>query len=367
MSAWPDTRILDLFQIDVPIVLAPMAGAGSVDLAIAVARAGGLGSLACAMLEAEQIRQQIGQFRAAVRAPINLNFFCHTPPQPDPQREAQWRARLAPYYAEWGISADAQVPAVQRAPFDATLCALVQECKPEVVSFHFGLPAPDLLARVRAAGAKILSSATTVHEARWLQERGVDAVIAMGNEAGGHRGMFLAQTLESQVGTFALVPQVADAVRVPVIAAGGIGDARGLVAALALGASAVQMGTAYLLAPEAKISALHRAALKQASDADTALTNLFSGRPARGIVNRLMREIGPMNPCVPAFPLAGAALAPLRAPTESAGRTDFISLWSGQAGRLATQDGAETITRRIATQAQAQLARPGQSAGGAHG
>jgi nitronate monooxygenase len=328
-----------------------------VDLAIAVARAGGLGSLPCAMLGVEQIRQQVDQFRAAVRAPVNLNFFCHTPPHPDPQREAQWRACLAPYYAELGLGPDTQAPAVNRAPFDAALCALVEQCRPEVVSFHFGLPAPDLLARVRAAGAKVISSATTVREARWLQERGVDAVIAMGSEAGGHRGMFLAQTLESQVGTFALVPQVADAVRVPVIAAGGIGDARGLVAALALGASAVQIGTAYMLAPEAKTSALHRAAIRQATDADTALTNLFTGRPARGIVNRLMREIGPMNSAVPAFPLAGGALAPLRAKTESAGSTDFVSLWSGQAGRLATQDSAEAITRRIAAQALEQLGR----------
>lgn len=219
MSAWPDARVLALFNIDVPIVLGPMAGVGGAELAIAVARAGGLGSIPCAMLSADQIRQQVEQFRAAVRGPINLNFFCHTPPQPDPEREAKWRAHLAPYYAELGIDLNTQVPAVNRAPFDEATCALVEEIKPEVVSFHFGLPAPELQARVKASGAKVIAAATTVEEARWLEARGVDAVIAMGNEAGGHRGMFLTTSIESQVGTFALVPQVVDAVRVPVIAA----------------------------------------------------------------------------------------------------------------------------------------------------
>ena len=203
MSAWPDARVLELFNIEVPIVLGPMAGVAGVELAIAVARGGGLGSLPCAMLNVEQIRQQVEQFRAAVHGPINLNFFCHTPPQPDPERDAKWRAHLAPYYAEFGIDLNAQAPAVNRAPFDEATCALVEELKPEVVSFHFGLPSPELQARVKATGAKIISAATTVEEARWLEARGVDAIIAMGNEAGGHRGMFLAKTIESQVGTFA--------------------------------------------------------------------------------------------------------------------------------------------------------------------
>ncbi|BCL90221.1 nitronate monooxygenase (plasmid) [Ralstonia pseudosolanacearum] len=356
MGTWPDTRLLALFQIDVPIVLAPLAGVGGVELAVAVARAGGLGSLPCAMLNADQIREQVGQFRAAVRAPINLNFFCHVPPQPDPEREARWRAHLAPYYAEFGIDPAATAPFVNRAPFDAAACAVVESLRPEVVSFHFGLPEAGLLARVRAAGARILASATTVEEARWLEANGCDAVIAQGAEAGGHRGMFLATAVESQVGTFALVPQVADAVRVPVIATGGVADARGMAAAFTLGAAGVQIGTAYMLSPEAKTSAIHRAALKRAADGDTALTNLFTGRPARGIVNRLMREIGPMSSFAPAFPTAGGALAPLRAKTEPAGSGDFINLWSGQAPRLAMEDSAEAITRRIAAQALARLA-----------
>lgn len=356
MSAWPDTRLLELFEIDVPIVLAPMAGVGGVALAVAVARAGGLGSLPCAMLNADQIREQVGQFRAAVRAPINLNFFCHAPPQPDPERDARWRAHLAPYYAEFGIDPDTTAPFANRTPFDEATCAVVESLRPEVVSFHFGLPEAALLARVRAAGAKVVSSATTVEEARWLEAHGCDAVIAQGAEAGGHRGMFLATAVESQVGTFTLVPQVADAVRVPVIATGGVADGRGMAAAFALGAAGVQIGTAYMLSPEAKTSAIHRAALKRAADGDTALTNLFTGRPARGIVNRLMREIGPMSPFAPAFPTAGAALAPLRAKTEPAGSGDFINLWAGQAPQLATEDGAEAITRRIAAQALERLA-----------
>lgn len=358
MGTWPDTRLLALFQIDVPIVLAPLAGVGGVELAVAVARAGGLGSLPCAMLNADQIREQVGQFRAAVRAPINLNFFCHVPPRPDPdpEREARWRAHLAPYYAEFGIDPNATAPFVNRAPFDEVACAVVESLKPEVVSFHFGLPDAALLARLRATGARILSSATTVEEACWLEAHGCDAVIAQGAEAGGHRGMFLATAVESQVGTFTLVPQVADAVRVPVIATGGVADARGMAAAFALGAAGVQIGTAYMLSPEAKTSAIHRAALKRATDGDTALTNLFTGRPARGIVNRLMREVGPMSPFAPAFPTAGGALAPLRARTEPAGSGDFINLWSGQAPRLATEDSADAITRRIAAQALERLA-----------
>ncbi|ESS50624.1 putative 2-nitropropane dioxygenase [Ralstonia solanacearum SD54] len=202
MGTWPDTRLLALFQIDVPIVLAPLAGVGGVELAVAVARAGGLGSLPCAMLNADQIREQVGQFRAAVRAPINLNFFCHVPPQPDPEREARWRAHLAPYYAEFGIDPAATAPFVNRAPFDAAACAVVESLRPEVVSFHFGLPEAGLLARVRAAGARILASATTVEEARWLEANGCDAVIAQGAEAAGTAACSWPRPSTSQVGTF---------------------------------------------------------------------------------------------------------------------------------------------------------------------
>ncbi|AIS12687.1 2-nitropropane dioxygenase [Pseudomonas chlororaphis subsp. aurantiaca] len=353
MSQWPDTRILDLLGIELPIIQAPMTGATTTAMVIAAAQAGALGSLPCAMLSPEQIRQDVQSIRQATSAPLNLNFFCHQNPTPDPEREIRWKNALEPYYRELGADFEAPTPVSSRAPFDAVRCELVEELRPEIVSFHFGLPEPALLARVKATGAKILSSASTVDEAVWLEQHGCDAIIAMGYEAGGHRAIFLSEDLNTQVGTMALVPQIADAVRVPVIAAGGIGDARGIVAAFALGASAVQLGTAYLFTPEAKVSAAHHRALRTAKESETALTNLFTGRPARGIVNRVMREIGPISPLAPAFPLAGGALMPLRAKDEA----DFANLWSGQALRLGLELPAYELTRTLAEQALAKLNR----------
>ncbi|WEJ23707.1 nitronate monooxygenase [Pseudomonas sp. SD17-1] len=357
MSQWPNPRILDLLGIELPIIQAPMAGATGPAMAIAVSNAGGLGSLPCAMLTPEQIRQEIATFSQASRGPLNLNFFCHRPPATDGERAIRWKQALKPYYEEVGADFGATTPVSNRAPFDEAGCALVEDCKPAVVSFHFGLPAPELLARVKASGAKVLSSATTVEEARWLEAHGCDAIIAMGYEAGGHRGMFLSDDLTTQIGTLALVPQVADAVKVPVIAAGGIGDARGVVAAFALGASAVQVGTAYLFCPEAKVSAAHRQALHSAQASDTALTNLFTGRPARGINTRIMRELGPMSPLAPAFPLAGGALMPLRAISEPQGNSDFSNLWAGQALRLGQALPAAELTRQLAEKALALMSR----------
>ncbi len=353
MSQWPDTRIIDLLGIELPIIQAPMAGATGSTMVIAAAQAGALGSLPCAMLSPEQIRQEVQNIRQATQAPLNLNFFCHQTPAPDPERDAQWKNLLQPYYRELGADFDAPTPVSSRAPFDHVSCELVEELRPEIVSFHFGLPEPSLLERVKATGAKILSSASTVDEAVWLEQHGCDSIIAMGYEAGGHRAIFLGEDLNSQVGTMALVPQIVDAVTLPVIAAGGIGDARGIVAAFALGASAVQLGTAYLFTPEAKISAAHHQALRSAKESQTALTNLFTGRPARGIVNRIMREIGPINPLAPAFPLAGGALMPLRAKDDA----DFANLWSGQALRLGLELSTHELTRRLAEQALAKLAR----------
>jgi nitronate monooxygenase len=359
MTMWPDRRILDLFRIELPIIQAPMAGPVLSDMVIAVAEAGGLGSLPTAQLTVDQVRGEVATIRKHTRKPINLNFFCHQPATLDAGREAAWRARLAPYYRELGVDPAAPVPTVNRSPFDDAMCGMVEECKPEVVSFHFGLPDPSLLARVRATGAMIVSSATSVDEARWLEARGVDAIIAQGLEAGGHRGNFLAddplRDCATQAGTMALVPQVVDAVAVPVIAAGGIADARGIVAAFALGAAAVQIGTAYLFCPEARISALHRAALRQAKDNTTALTNVFTGRPARGLVNRAMRELGPLTPEAPAFPLAGHALAPLKASAEAHGSGDFGAMWSGQAARLGREMPAGELTRTLAAETLARL------------
>ena len=351
---WPNRKLLDLIGIELPIIQAPMAGANGAAMAIAVSDAGGLGSLPCAMLDPAKARAEIGVIRQQTSKPLNVNFFCHTPPQADPVREAAWRERLAGYYAEFGLDTAASVPAASRAPFDEVMCEIVEDLKPEVVSFHFGLPARALLDRVKAAGSVVIASATTVAEARWLDEQGCDAIIAQGFEAGGHRGMFLSDDVATQVGSLALVPQVVDAVTVPVIAAGGIGDGRGIAAVFALGAAGALVGTAYLFTPEATISDLHRAAL-QAPDKDaTALTNLFSGRPARGLVNRLMREIGPLSGAAPAFPTAGNALAPLKAQAEAAGRSDFSNLWSGQAAGLGRDLGAGELTRRQATAAARQ-------------
>ena len=358
---WPDRRLTDLFQIELPILLAPMAGAVDFELAAAVAQAGGLGSLPCAMLDPAKAREQMMRFRARSQAKVNLNFFCHTPPELNNAREARWRERLAPYYRELGIDPAAPVPTSMRQPFNEAFCAVVEETKPGVVSFHFGLPDDGLLMRVKAAGCAVLASATTVAEARWLEARGVDAIVAQGYEAGGHRGMFLSDDLAAQVGTFALVPQVVDAVKVPVIAAGGITDARGIAAAFTLGAAAVQIGTAFLLTPEAKISAPYRAALDEARDDGTAVTNLMTGRPARGLVNRVMREIGPVDEIAPAFPLAAGALAPLRAKAEAQGSGDFTPMWAGQAAALGRAVPAAELTRTLAVETQALLRRMGKA------
>lgn len=325
------TSLSGLLGVRLPIIQAPMAGVQGSGLALAVSAAGGLGSLPCAMLGADALNAELQRIRAVEGAVVNINFFCHRSPEPDPQREAQWRASLAPHYRTWGLDPDMAWPAASRAPFDAQIADVLEAFRPRVLSFHFGLPAPSLLARVRGWGTRILSSATTLAEAEWLQAQGVDAVIAQGLEAGGHRGMFLTDDLSTQLGTLALVPQLVRRLRVPVIAAGGIADARGVKAAMALGASGVQAGTAYLLCPEASTGALHRTAL-QSHDAGThtALTNVFTGRPARGILNRAMRELGPLSPAAPPFPLAGAGIGPLRARAEAAGSADFTPLWAGQ-------------------------------------
>ena len=324
-----------------------MAGVQGSALALAVSGAGGLGSLPCAMLGADALRAELGALKAS-GLPYNVNYFSHTPPVPDAAREAAWRAALKPYYDELGLDIAAIPAGPGRAPFTSEAADLLAEFAPPVVSFHFGLPAPDLLARVKAWGAFVLSSATTVREALWLQEHGADAIIAQGWEAGGHRGHFLSDDLTEQPGTFALLPQIVAAVRLPVIAAGGIADAAGVRAAMALGAAGVQVGTAYLCADEATTSPLHRAALQSEAARHTAVTNCFTGRPARGIVNRLMREQGPISPSAPAFPLATAAVAPLRAAAEKLGRSDFTSMWSGQNASQCRSAPAAQITAALA-------------------
>ncbi len=348
MQTWPDRRLLDLLKIDIPIIQAPMAGSDSVALARSVASAGALGSLACALLNPDQVREAVRALREAMTRPFNLNFFCHSMESADPVIKEKWKSFLRPHYRRLGLDIESVGETRLRLPFDKEMCEVVEELRPEVVSFHFGLPSATLVERLRRLNIKILSSATTVREAIWLESRGCDAIIAQGFEAGGHRGMFLETNVATQVGLFALLPQIADAVSVPVIAAGGIADARGVVAALALGASGVQLGTAYLFCPEAHISPLYRRALEQAAEKGTALTNMFSGRPARGILNRYLQESGPMSDAAPAFPYAATLVAPLRAASEETGLLDYMQLWSGQAAGLAKSLPADEFTSRLA-------------------
>jgi nitronate monooxygenase len=337
-----------LLGTELPIVQAPMAGVQESALAVAVCNAGALGSLPCAMLSLDNIRSELTAIRAQTARPFNVNFFCHAPPVPSIEREAMWRAELSRYYQAFGIDPGSTPRGPERTPFGAEAADILSEFKPAVVSFHFGLPSPDLLALVKACGSRILSSATTVDEAEWLEAHGVDAIIAQGVEAGGHRGMFLSDDVTTQVGTLALVPQVVKRVKVPVIAAGGIADSKGVAAAMALGAAGVQVGTAYLLCPEATTSAVHRAALKSEGARHTALTNVFTGRAARGIVNRLMTELGPMSTAAPEFPLAAFAVAPLRAKAESQGSGDFSPLWAGQNAGGCKEISAARLTQELA-------------------
>ena len=348
MVGWSARRFIDLVGTEHPIIQAPMAGAGGVDLAAAAMNGGALGSIPCGMLSPGEVREQVSQLRARTDRPFALNFFCHR--MPEDADDSAWRALLKPYYDEFG--ARPGNGGAMRLPFDAAMAAVVEEVKPTVVSFHFGLPSEPLLGRVRATGAVVIGNATTVDEARWLEERGADAIIAQGFEAGGHTGRFLGSDPAEAIGLFALVPLIADAVSVPVIAAGGIGDARGIAAALTLGASAVQLGTAYLHTPEAPISSEHRNRLRNGR---TLFTNLMSGGLARGLRGRLVDDLGPVRAEAPSYPLASAALAPLRKAAEEKGEYSFGPMWAGQAAPLGQALPAEDLTRQLARDALAIL------------
>lgn len=352
VSGWPASPLQDRLGLAHPLLLAPMAGAGGVDLAIAVARAGGLAALPCGMASCEQIEAELASFRAATDAPLNLNFFCHA--LEEQADDSAWRALLQPFYDELGAALGDPPPL--RRPFSADWADCVERVRPEVVSFHFGLPAPELLERVRATGAYLIGNATSLAEGRWLAERGVDAVIAQGWEAGGHSGYFLTPEPE-QIGAFALVRLLADALDIPVIAAGGIMDGPGIAAALTLGAAAVQLGTAYLRCPESLIAGPYRRALASARAERTVMTNLFSGRLARGIPNRLIEELGAVRPDAPVYPHASSALAPLRRAAEAQGSDDFTPLWAGQGAPLARNEPAIELTGRLVREALEELDR----------
>ncbi len=346
MSSWPDKRFLDLVGCKHPIVQAPMANAGGINLCVAAIQGGALGSLPCGMLSAAEIREQVGEVRRRVAGPINLNFLCHR--MPNGTDDSAWRALLQPYYDEFGIEPAGAGPL--RLPFDEAACAAVEELKPEVVSFHYGLPPDSLLGRVRATGAIILSSATTVAEALWLEERGVDAIIAQGFEAGGHTARFLGSDPAEAIGLFALLPQIVDAVSVPVIAAGGIADGRGIAAAFALGASAMQVGTAYLLTDESLIARPFRELLRQRP---TVMTNLYSGGLARAARGLLIDQLGPVRDEAPPFPLATAALMPLWRAAQERGDWEFLLPLAGQSASLAQPIPATELTLKLASEAMA--------------
>lgn len=353
-ATWPDRRLIDRLGTEHPIVQAPMGGHTSPEMAVAVSNAGGLGSFPCGLLTPAEVREETSRIRARTGRPINLNFFCHAVPRRDMAMENAWRQRLAAYYAEWMVDPPPP-PATALAPFDVQMCDVAVELRPEVVSFQFGLPEPSLVLRLKAAGCSIFGTATTVAEARWLADHGADAVVAQGIGAGGHRGTFLTGESASQLGTSALVPRVVEAVKVPVIAAGGIADGRGVAAALALGASAVQIGTAYLFCPEATVSPLYRATLRSARDRPCVITNVLTGLPARVFANRLTRELGPLAGGVPAFPLPAAALAPLRREAEFQGSADFSTFYAGEGAALGREMPAAELTAKLAAEALALL------------
>ncbi|MEM7257442.1 MAG: nitronate monooxygenase [Pseudomonadota bacterium] len=319
-----------LFEIDIPVIQAPMAGVQDSALAVAVSTTGALGSLPCAMLSAQQIEAELATIQRATSKPVNINFFCHQPKPYDQRQADTWIEALMPHLQQYDIAPQSLTPGAGRSPFSHDLADVIEPFSPAVISFHFGLPDDDLLARVKAWGTCVISSATTVAEAQWLAAKGVDAIIAQGLEAGGHRGMFLNDDLTTQSGTFALLPQIISSVDVPVIAAGGISTAAGVAAALSMGAVAVQMGTAFLLCDEARTSAVHRQQLQSETSRHTAITNVFSGKPARSIVNKAVSDIGPLSDKVMDFPHTSTAIGALRAKAEAGGAGDYSPLWCGQ-------------------------------------
>ncbi|MBV8506633.1 MAG: nitronate monooxygenase [Alphaproteobacteria bacterium] len=351
---WPRTDFVELLGITHPVIQAPMAGFASPALAAAVCNTGALGSIGCAGIPLATVREQITALRQATNRPYNLNFFVHSRPRLDPDGSARMRTTLASYFNEFGLGPVPE-PKEPFPPFDEERLDLILELRPRVVSFHFGLPDATAVRRVKEAGCIILSSATTVAEARSLEANGADVIIAQGFEAGGHRGSFSGSPGAGNIGTMALVPQIADAVRLPVIAAGGIADGRGLAAAFALGASGVQLGTAFLGCPEATVSPLHRARLRSAADDGTELTRAFTGRPARALRNRYVTEMANSEPLE--FPLQGSLVRPLwELPSEEA-RASFMPFWAGQGAPLIREIPASQLIDKLVVEAQSIFGR----------
>ena len=356
---WPRTDFLELLGLTHPIVQAPMSGLAPATLAAAVCNAGALGSIGCAVLSPAVAREQVATLRQVTNRPFNLNFFVHTHPRTDPQATARVRGRLASYFDEFGLGPVPE-PKEPIPTFDEERLSLVLELRPRVVSFHFGLPEAPAMRQIKEAGCIVLSSATTVAEARSLEANGADAIIAQGLEAGGHRGSFSGSPGAGMVGTMALVPQIVDAVRVPVIAAGGIADGRGIAAAFALGASGAQIGTAFLGCPEATLSPLYRAQLQAATDDVTELTRAFTGRPARAIRNRFITEMADCESLE--FPLQMSLISPLLQLSGDEARAEFMPVWAGQAAPLVRDLPAGRLVEALVAEAQ-RIIGPKESVG----
>ncbi len=336
---------LQRLGIPTPVLMAPMAGeAASAALVAAVSEAGGLGHLGAAYLSPARIRTVVAEIRERTRKPFGINLFCPQAWRADAALVEAYRQRLAPHAAALGLAVP-EVPAACEEDFEAQL-AVVRELQPAVVSFALGDPGPALVQALRDEGRIVLGTATQVSEALQLQDSGVHAVIAQGFEAGGHRGGFHGRREGALIGTMALVPQLVDALYVPVIAAGGIADARSMAAARALGATAAAVGTAFLLVEECPLSPAYREALMQARDADSTLTRAFSGREARGLANAFTRDMA--DAPLPDFPIPNALTRPLRQAAAAQGRADFMSLWAGQALPLVRPKPAAQLVHELA-------------------
>jgi len=337
-------------QLDSPIVQAPMAGGATTpELVSSVCNAGGLGSLAAGMLAPAAIQSAVAAIRALTVRPFVINLFVLETPHPDPQQIEQAQQCLAPFYAELGITPS--LPQKWCENFSQQL-ETVLALSPQLISFTFGIVNRETVARCHAAGSQVIGTATTVAEAMAWQEVGADAVCVQGAEAGGHRGSFLADPQTSMVGSLALIPQVVDAVSIPVIAAGGVMDGRGVAACLLLGASAVQLGTAFLSCPEAGIDSAYRQLLLNAHDDGTRVTRTFSGRAARGLENTFMRRMAAFEASVPAYPLQNALTGPIRKAAALAGRSEYLSLWAGQGVGMSRALPAALLIERIEAERQ---------------
>lgn len=352
---WKDTRLIELLQIEHPIIQAPMAGASTPHMAAASANAGCLGSLGCAMMSAEVYTHTFQQTRAMTNGALNMNFFCHAEPEIDASKIQKIEGILKPYYDALGIDEMPQAVATHF-PFGGDVAEVVLASSPNVISFHFGLPEQKFVNAFKQKGTKILCSATTVAEAKDLEAKGVDAIIAQGWEAGGHHGFYLEDNTAA-IGTMALVPQLVDAVNVPIIAAGGIADGRGIAAALALGASGVQIGTAFLTCEESSVPEIHQKSLMASDGSNTQITKVFSGRPARGIRNRYSQDLNHLEDDLPDFPLMNTLTGPLRKKSAASDSPDFVAQWSGQAVGLNRKTTTADLIKTLINETHDALAR----------